>query len=46
MRVAARALGKPQSYITKIESGQRRVDVIELRDLAKVSRKRMTLFLL
>lgn len=28
-------LGRPQSYIASIETGQRRVDVVELLDLAK-----------
>ncbi len=42
---AARALGRPQSFIAKIESGQRRVDVIELQDLARVYRKSLSFFL-
>ena len=42
---AARALGRPQSFVAKIESGQRRVDVIELQDLAKLYRKQLTYFL-
>lgn len=33
--VAAR-LGKPQSYIAKIETGERRIDVVELIAIAKV----------
>ena len=30
----ARALGKPQSYVSKIERGERRLDPMELRDVA------------
>lgn len=30
------ALGKPQPYISAIETGQRRVDIIEIRDICGV----------
>jgi ribosome-binding protein aMBF1 (putative translation factor) len=33
---AARALGRPQSFVAKIEAGQRRVDVIEPQELARL----------
>ena len=31
----AEALGRPQSYIAKIEGGERRIDVVEFLDLAE-----------
>lgn len=31
----ARALGQYQSFVARVESGERRVDVIELLDIAK-----------
>ena len=41
----AAALRRPQSFVSKCESGERRVDVIELEDLARVYRKPVTFFL-
>ena len=41
----AKRLGRPHSYISKCELGERRVDVIELRQLAKLYRKSMSFFL-
>jgi len=32
----ASALGKPQSYVSKYESGERRLDLVELSDLCRV----------
>jgi transcriptional regulator with XRE-family HTH domain len=40
----ARKLRRPQSFISKIETGERRVDVIELLDLAQLYRKPLTYF--
>ena len=33
---AARRIGKPQSYVSKCESGERRVDVVELKAFARI----------
>jgi transcriptional regulator with XRE-family HTH domain len=33
--VVAKRLGQYQSFVARIESGQRRIDVVELLDLAK-----------
>jgi transcriptional regulator with XRE-family HTH domain len=35
----AAALGRPQSYVSKCESGERRIDPIELLDLADLYQK-------
>ena len=42
---AARALRRPQSFVSKCESGERRVDVIELEAFAKLYRKPLAFFL-
>lgn len=44
-REAATLLGRSQGFIAKSESGERRVDVIELAKFAKVYRKAITFFL-
>ncbi len=36
----ATRLGKPQSYVSKYESGERRLDVIEFLEICKVLRVR------
>lgn len=41
----ATALRKPQSFVSKCESGERRVDVIELEEFARVYRKPIGFFL-
>ncbi len=41
----AKLLQKTQSYISKIESGQRRIDVVQLKELAKVYKKSIDFFI-
>lgn len=40
----AKKLGRPQSHISNIESGQQRVDVIELKRFAEMYGKKITYF--
>jgi transcriptional regulator with XRE-family HTH domain len=39
------AIGAYQSYMSKIESGERRIDIIELEELATIYKKTITYFL-
>lgn len=41
----ARRLGRTQSYISKLESGQRRIDLIQLKGFAQIYKKPLTYFL-
>ena len=41
---AAKALRRPQSFVSKCEAGERRVDVIELQDFANLYGKALTYF--
>jgi len=40
----AKILDKPQSYVSKIESGERRIDVVELIELAEIYSKDLNYF--
>lgn len=41
----ARRLGRPQSFVSKCESGERRVDVVELAAFGRIYRKTLEHFL-
>jgi transcriptional regulator with XRE-family HTH domain len=43
VEVAAR-LERPQSYVSKCESGERRLDIIELSEFARIYGKRLDFF--
>jgi transcriptional regulator with XRE-family HTH domain len=40
----ARLMSRPQSFVSKAESGERRVDFIELRHLARIYKKPLSFF--
>lgn len=40
----ARRLGRTQSFVTKAERGERRLDVVELRAFARIYRKPVSFF--
>lgn len=41
----AELLGVSQSYISKMEAGQRRIDIVQLKRFAKIYRKKIEYFL-
>ena len=44
-QAVADKLGKPQSYLSKIESGERRLDVAEIKKFAEVYKKDISYFI-
>lgn len=40
----AKLLKTTQSHISKLESGQRRIDIVQLKELAKIYKKPITYF--
>jgi len=40
----AKLLRKTQSYVSKIESGQRRIDVVQLKNFARIYKKSLSFF--
>ncbi|MCW1948911.1 MAG: helix-turn-helix transcriptional regulator [Candidatus Shapirobacteria bacterium] len=41
----ANKLNKPQSFVSKVECGERRLDIVELKKLAKLYKKDITYFI-
>lgn len=44
-QAVADKLGKPQSFVSKIESGERRLDVAELKKIAEIYKKSVSYFI-
>jgi len=42
----ARKLGRPQSFVSKCESGERRLDAVELVEFARLYRKPLSFFVI
>lgn len=40
----AKRLKKTQSYVSKVESGQRRIDVVQLKNFARIYKKDISYF--
>lgn len=42
---AAKLLGKTQSYVSKAESGQRRLDIVQIMEFARIYKKNLKFFI-
>lgn len=42
---AAKLLGKTQSHVSKVEAGQRRIDIVALRGFSRIYKKSLDYFL-
>ncbi len=41
----AKLLGKTQSHVSKIEAGQRRLDIVQIKEFAKIYKKDISFFI-
>ncbi len=41
----AKLLGKTQSHVSKVEAGQRRIDIVALKEFAKLYKKPLNFFI-
>lgn len=41
----AKLLGKTQSHVSKVEAGQRRIDIVALKEFARIYKKQVDYFL-
>jgi len=41
----AKLLGRTQSHVSKVEAGQRRIDIVALKEFARIYKKSMDYFL-
>jgi transcriptional regulator with XRE-family HTH domain len=41
----AKLLGKTQSHVSKVEAGQRRIDIVALKEFARIYKKGLSFFI-